>query len=46
MVLIDGKATANQIKNEIAEEVKAITSKERACTTSWLLFLLEMMEPV
>ncbi|MCH1596283.1 MAG: bifunctional methylenetetrahydrofolate dehydrogenase/methenyltetrahydrofolate cyclohydrolase FolD [Flavobacteriaceae bacterium] len=31
MVLIDGKATANQIKNEIAEEVKAITSKgERA----------------
>ena len=31
MVLIDGKATANQIKNEIAEEVKAIQSKgERA----------------
>ena len=31
MVLIDGKATANQIKNEIAEEVKAIKSKgERA----------------
>ena len=31
MVLIDGKATANQIKSEIAEEVKAITSKgERA----------------
>lgn len=31
MVLIDGKATANQIKNEIAEEVKAITWKgERA----------------
>ena len=31
MVLIDGKATANQIKNEIAEAVKAITSKgERA----------------
>ncbi len=31
MVLIDGKATANQIKNEIAQEVKAITSKgERA----------------
>ena len=31
MVLIDGKATSNQIKNEIAEEVKAITSKgERA----------------
>lgn len=31
MVLIDGKATANQIKNEIAEEVKASTSKgERA----------------
>lgn len=27
MVLIDGKATANQIKNEIAEEVKAIKSK-------------------
>jgi methylenetetrahydrofolate dehydrogenase (NADP+)/methenyltetrahydrofolate cyclohydrolase len=31
MVLIDGKATANQIKNEIAKEVKAIQSKgERA----------------
>jgi methylenetetrahydrofolate dehydrogenase (NADP+)/methenyltetrahydrofolate cyclohydrolase len=31
MVLIDGKATANQIKNEIAEDVKAIKSKgERA----------------
>ena len=31
MVLIDGKATANQIKNEIAEEVKAIKLKgERA----------------
>ena len=31
MVLIDGKATANQIKNEIAEEVQAIQSKgERA----------------
>jgi methylenetetrahydrofolate dehydrogenase (NADP+)/methenyltetrahydrofolate cyclohydrolase len=31
MILIDGKATANQIKNEIAEEVKAIQSKgERA----------------
>ena len=31
MVLIDGKATANQIKNEIAEEVKAIKSRrERA----------------
>ena len=31
MVLIDGKATANQIKNEIAEEVKAIKSNgERA----------------
>ncbi len=31
MVLIDGKATANQIKNEIAEEVKAIKCKgERA----------------
>jgi len=31
MVLIDGKTTANQIKNEIAEEVKAIKSKgERA----------------
>jgi methylenetetrahydrofolate dehydrogenase (NADP+)/methenyltetrahydrofolate cyclohydrolase len=31
MVLIDGKATANQIKNEIAEEVKVIQSKgERA----------------
>ena len=31
MVLIDGKGTANQIKNEIAEEVKAIKSKgERA----------------
>jgi methylenetetrahydrofolate dehydrogenase (NADP+)/methenyltetrahydrofolate cyclohydrolase len=31
MVLIDGKATANKIKNEIAEEVKAIKSKgERA----------------
>jgi methylenetetrahydrofolate dehydrogenase (NADP+)/methenyltetrahydrofolate cyclohydrolase len=31
MVLIDGKATANQIKNEIAEEVKVIKSKgERA----------------
>ena len=27
MVLIDGKATANRIKNEIAEEVKAIKSK-------------------
>jgi methylenetetrahydrofolate dehydrogenase (NADP+)/methenyltetrahydrofolate cyclohydrolase len=31
MVLIDGKATSNQIKNEIAEEVKAIKLKgERA----------------
>ena len=31
MILIDGKATANQIKNEIAEEVKVIQSKgERA----------------
>ena len=33
MVLIDGKATANQIKNEIAEEVKAITIEGRARTT-------------
>ena len=45
MVLIDGKATANQIKNEIAEEVKTINQGE-SVHRIWLQFLLEMMGPV